>query len=389
MFELLRSRWHCAALVAVTLGFLAACGQARGFEAADGKLPAPTASLENERDTDTRDVVFAGGCFWCMEAVFEPLRGVEDVVSGFAGGSKENAHYDLVSSGRTNHAEADRITYHPDQISYATLLHVFFSTHHPTQGDGQHPDYGTQYRPAIFYANEDEKHVAQAYIDQLNKAGVFDKPIATGLERLNGFYPAEEYHQDFVARHPDHPYVKQWALPKIEKVRKLFPELLSSGNGESRSTTRPSTRPATTRPADDEVDRESLEPVIKSESQWREELTADQFHILREEGTEPAFSSPLNEEKREGVFRCAGCGLSVFSSKTKFKSGTGWPSFYEPIKPSHITEKKDTSLGMVRTEIECARCGGHLGHVFNDGPPPTGLRYCINGDALTFEPANQ
>jgi len=379
--DVVRYRPCCAVLIAATLAFVTSCGEATGLPSADEKLPAPTASLEDQGDAETRDVVFAGGCFWCVEAVFEPLRGVEKVVSGYAGGSKENAEYELVASGRTEHAEAVKITYHPNVIDYTTLLHVFFSTHKPTQGDGQHPDYGQQYRPAVFYASEDEKHVAQAYIDQLTAADLFDKPIATGLEQLDAFYPAKEYHQNFVAKHPDHPYVRQWALPKVEKMRKLFPELLNDGSGNAKPTTQPATQPAR-----NDADDQSLKRIAKSEAKWRTELTEQQFHILREEGTERSFSSPLNDEKRDGVFRCAGCGLSVFSSETKFKSGTGWPSFYEPIKPAHVAEKKDRSHGMVRTEIECARCGGHLGHVFNDGPKPTGLRYCINGAALTFEP---
>ncbi len=127
-------------------------------------------------------------------------------------------------------------------------------------------------------------------------------------------------------------------------------------------------------------------PVTKSEAEWRKLLGPERFRILRQAGTERAYSSPLDKEKRKGVFRCAGCALPLFSSATKFESGTGWPSFYRPLKGAVVT-KSDRTLGMVRTEVQCARCGGHLGHVFDDGPRPTGLRYCMNGLALRFQPA--
>lgn len=188
-------------------------------------LPAPKADLPAEGATK-RSAVFAAGCFWCVEAVFEGLVGVESVVSGYAGGSSSDADYEKVSSGRTKHAEAVEITYDPSKISYGTLLHVLFSTHDPTTKDRQGPDHGAQYRSAIFYANDAEKKVAADYIAQLAAAKVFPGPIVTTLEPLTAFYPAEKYHQDFVARNPSHGYVRQWALPKLDKLKKLFPSQL-------------------------------------------------------------------------------------------------------------------------------------------------------------------
>ncbi|MFW5681454.1 MAG: peptide-methionine (S)-S-oxide reductase MsrA, partial [Phycisphaeraceae bacterium] len=155
-------------------------------------------------------------------AVFEQLEGVTEVVSGYAGGSEDTADYEKVASGQTEHAEAVRITYDPSKITFGQLLRVFFATHDPTQLNRQGPDVGTQYRSAIFYASEQEKRVAEAYMKQLREEEVFDKEIATTLEPLEGFYMAEGYHQNFVENNPRHPYVVRWADPKVEKTRKLF-----------------------------------------------------------------------------------------------------------------------------------------------------------------------
>ena len=195
--------------------------------APDANLPQPATDLPAPSgDERTRTAVFAGGCFWCVEAVLEPLAGVQEVVSGYAGGTADTADYKKVSSGQTDHAEVVQVTYDPTKISYATLLRVFMTMHNPTQPDGQHPDYGRQYRSAIFYANDNERRVAEAYIKQLNDAKIFDKPIATSLEKLDKFYPAETYHQDYVRLNPGDPYVVRWALPKVEKLKKTSPELL-------------------------------------------------------------------------------------------------------------------------------------------------------------------
>ncbi len=201
---------------------ISAVACARPTHAAD--LPKPIVDLpagENESGP-TRTVVLAGGCFWCTEAVFEQLAGVSGVVSGYAGGTKDQADYEKVSSGATQHAESIQITYDPSKISYGELLRVFFTTHDPTTKDYQGPDHGAQYRSAIFYANEEEKRVAEAYIKQLRDAKLFTKPIVTTLEPLTKFYSAEEYHQDFVKRNPNHGYVQQWAVPKVKKVREKF-----------------------------------------------------------------------------------------------------------------------------------------------------------------------
>jgi peptide-methionine (S)-S-oxide reductase len=187
-------------------------------------LPKPNSDLPPAKTGEMRTAVFAGGCFWCAEAVFEELNGVSDVTSGYAGGTKETATYEKYA--QTNHAEVIKITYDPSKISYATLLQVFFTMTEPTVKDQQGPDRGHQYRNAIFYANEDEKKVDEAYIKQLTDAKVFDHPIVTTLEPLVEFFPAEDYHQDYVKHHPENPYVQENSVPKVERLRKTFPELL-------------------------------------------------------------------------------------------------------------------------------------------------------------------
>lgn len=184
-------------------------------------FPDPEFDTELAPEAGSATAVVAGGCFWCTEAVFEATDGVSAVVSGYAGGSEDTANYERVCSGTTDHAEAIEITYDPSRITYGGLLKLFFSVaHDPTQKDRQGPDRGRQYRSAVFYANEQQKKIAQAYIAQLDRAGVYDDPIATTIEPLEKFYPAEGYHQDFVRRNPDHPYVVYNALPKLEKLKR-------------------------------------------------------------------------------------------------------------------------------------------------------------------------
>jgi len=191
------------------------------------KLPAPATDVKAPA-AKTATAVFAGGCFWGVEAVFERLKGVSEAVSGFAGGKKETAHYDVVSEGRSGHAESVKVTYDPSQITYGQLLQVFFSVaHDPTELNRQGPDEGTQYRSAIFYVDDEQKRVAEAYIQQLNDAKVFRRKIVTQLTPLNGFYAAEAYHQHYLDRHPNDPYIVYNDQPKVRDLQKQFPELVA------------------------------------------------------------------------------------------------------------------------------------------------------------------
>jgi peptide-methionine (S)-S-oxide reductase len=206
-------------ILAMTLSGSLACTPARG------QIPAFRGASETSA-AGKETAVLAGGCFWGLDAVFKHVRGVSNVVSGYAGGSAATAHYGIVSTGMTGHAESVKITFDPSRVSYSELLRIFFSVAtDPTQLNRQGPDTGTQYRSVIFYTNEDQKQTALAYIDQLSKARVFPAPIVTQVVPLKTFYPAEEYHQNFVERHPGHPYIVFNDLPKLRELKKQFPEL--------------------------------------------------------------------------------------------------------------------------------------------------------------------
>ena len=213
---------------ALLLALVTACGSDIGSPigsavAAEGlRIAAPAARIVEPKTQQV--AIFAGGCFWGIEAVFERVKGVTRVESGYSGGTKATADYDLVSAGQTKHAESVRIYYDPARVSYNDLLHIFFSVaHDPTQLNRQGPDRGTQYRTAIFPANAAQRNAARAYIAQLDKAAYWKKPIVTTLEPFS-FFPAETYHQDFMAKNPRHPYIVQWDKPKITNLKKLFPE---------------------------------------------------------------------------------------------------------------------------------------------------------------------
>jgi peptide-methionine (S)-S-oxide reductase len=188
-------------------------------------VPAPVIEAAATSSAGLQTIVLAGGCFWGVQGVFEHTKGVTQAVSGYSGGKKETAHYETVSTERTGHAESVQVTYEPKEISYGKILQIYFSVaHNPTELNYQGPDRGPSYRSAIFYANDEQKRVAQAYIAQLDKAHVFPGPIVTTLEPFGGFYPAEDYHQDFLVLHPSYPYIVFNDLPKVDNLKRLFPD---------------------------------------------------------------------------------------------------------------------------------------------------------------------
>ncbi len=288
--------------------------------------------------------IFAAGCFWGVQAAFDAVPGVWSTRVGYTGGSAVNPSYEQVCRGNTGHAEAVEIAYDPEQISYDELLDVFFSIHNPTTRDRQGPDIGHQYRSAVFYLNAGQKEAAVAKILELNRSGKFPAPIVTEIVPAKTFYPAEDYHQD---------YLKKQGLK-------------TCGSNDMRM-------------------EEEEEEETDDEQEWKKKLTPLQYDVLRRKGTERPFTGRYYRFDEDGTYSCAACGNPIFMSQDKFDSGCGWPSFDKAI-PGHVKFTPDFSHGMERIEVTCARCGSHLGHVFEDGPTETGDRFCINSAAMNFTP---
>lgn len=297
---------------------------------------------------------FAGGCFWCMFKPFSNYEGIEKIVAGYTGGEDENPNYEKVCQEITGHLEAIQLTYDDELVNYEDLLNIFWKQIDPTDTGGQFNDRGNRYKTAIFYHDDIQKELALKSKKELEESNLFENPIVTKILPAQTFYIAEEYHQDYYKKEPIHYEMYYKGSGRYDFIKTHWDK--------------------------NNKDRENL----------KSKLSPIQFEVTQNDKTEPAFNNEYWDNKEEGIYVDVVSGEVLFTSKEKFDSGCGWPSFIKPISKNVLREKSDFSHGMYRTEVRSTKANSHLGHVFDDGPKEEGgLRYCINSAALRFISKNK
>ena len=350
----------------VTLGLLSVIGIAAACGGSDA-ASAPARGTVATPPAKTEVAILAGGCFWCTEGAFDDLPGVVEAVSGYTGGEKPDPTYEEVSAGGTGHFESIQVRFDPSRITYAQILNVFWRQIDPTDAEGQFADRGSQYRSAIFVRDDTQRKIAEASKKALEATHWFDRPVATMILPAGPFYRAEEYHQDYHAKHAEKYKAYKWGSgrgPFIERVWKDKPAIEVPGELPAKK--------AYAKPSDDEL---------------RRRLTPLQYEVTQHGATETAFANEFFENHEPGIYVDIVSGEPLFSSTDKFDSGTGWPSFTRPLESENVVQSKGGPLAFMGAEVHSRLAGSHLGHVFEDGPKPTGLRYCIDSAALRFVPA--